>query len=304
MNTMHLIDLRAVPNTDHHTWLRLNSGSLITLAPRVAAPHEAFDALPYHEQLLWRAKAFEKGAINAALVVKSAARLHGLWGIATKDEKSELAAASGNVPGHAKKNPNCTYRRMKLPKVFTVDGVRVCSRERSAIDIARFHGFADGVVAMDSFLLAGGTKKNLSDVLQVMGRVKAAGTARRAISAATAASESPYESLARALLIDEGLNPVPQVWVAPGIRVDLCIDGWLVIEIDGDIKYQDRDNTLAELKRQKKIENLGFRVLRFSPAELRTPEFLRMVRAALTAPPIKKPEAFHHEWRIPEDWAS
>ena len=56
-----------------------------------------------------------------------------------------------------------------------------------------------------------------------------------------------------------------------GFRVDLLIDGWVAVEIDGDLKYsQDPEQTIIqEYNRQKQIGNLGFAFMRYRPEELR-----------------------------------
>ena len=68
--------------------------------------------------------------------------------------------------------------------------------------------------------------------------------------------------------------------------VDLLIDGWLVIEIDGLVKYDDttygpaQEALLNEKKRADRIGNAGFPILRFSPSYLeRHPDkFIATVR--------------------------
>ncbi|WP_209560245.1 hypothetical protein [Frigoribacterium sp. PvP032] len=45
-----------------------------------------------------------------------------------------------------------------------------------------------------------------------------------------ARSESGTESVARVRLVGHGLRPEIQVWLTTEIRVDLLLDGWLVVE--------------------------------------------------------------------------
>ena len=88
---------------------------------------------------------------------------------------------------------------------------------------------------------------------------------RKAIEHAYGGSESPYESYLRALIIER----FPQAKIEPQkpllgkYRADLCLDGWLVLEVDGDAKY---DGTYGEapshvvkqqIKRQRALENRG-----------------------------------------------
>lgn len=54
---------------------------------------------------------------------------------------------------------------------------------------------------------------------------------------------------------------------------DMCIDGWLLVEIDGRSKYAGADGVdvlAAEKRRQVLLEEAGFRVVRCDASEVRT----------------------------------
>ncbi|WIM70426.1 hypothetical protein [Corynebacterium suedekumii] len=71
-------------------------------------------------------------------------------------------------------------------------------------------------------------------------------------------------------------------------RVDLLINGWLVVEVDGEMKYRGAfgvtpDEAIRrERRREKEIQNLGYVVLRISAADLRDPAgFLTLIADTL-----------------------
>ncbi|QPK78938.1 DUF559 domain-containing protein [Corynebacterium lizhenjunii] len=120
-----------------------------------------------------------------------------------------------------------------------------------------------------------------------MRNVKGRGEVRRVLKLATGLSESPYEALAYALLHYEGISARQQVNVLEGIRVDLLVGKSVVVEIDGEVKYSNSwDGRSAdemirdERRREVRLQNAGYRVLRFSPGELfqRPVEFVQTVR--------------------------
>lgn len=153
--------------------------------------------------------------------------------------------------------------------------------------MARLHGFEEGLVAAD-YVRAQVGRRRMQDTLGALGRVKGVATARAVVAATVVDSESPWESYARALLLRAGINVRTQCRVGK-YRADLAIDGWLLIEIDGDVKYQDRpvEAIRAEHRRQKELLNMGYVVLRFSPEELRArpEEFVATVRRMLAMGP-------------------
>lgn len=55
-----------------------------------------------------------------------------------------------------------------------------------------------------------------------------------------------------------------QVWVAPGIRVDLMIGERLIVEVDGREHHSDPVAFERDRVRDARLSALGYRVLRFS----------------------------------------
>ncbi|HIX79376.1 MAG TPA: endonuclease domain-containing protein, partial [Candidatus Corynebacterium faecipullorum] len=166
------------------------------------------------------------------------------------------------------------YRRMDLRGNETVvHGIRVSSLDRTALDIARFYGFEEGLVAVDDVRARNVGQFWINETLGAMGRVKGVAAARRAVAESVNCSESPWESYARALVLAADypeLRWVKAQYVIENYRADLVINGWLVIEIDGNVKYRHEVDEVirAEHRRQQAILNKGYIVLRFSPEQL------------------------------------
>ncbi len=142
----------------------------------------------------------------------------------------------------------------------------------------------------------------MQDTLGALGRVKGVATARAVVAATVVDSESPWESYAhnvlrahvyartqqqragvglprrlrinhgRALLLRAGIHVRTQ-YVVGTYRADWASDGWLLIEIDGDVKYQDKpvEAIRAEHRRQKELPTFGAPSRQTPPAGRATP---------------------------------
>ena len=76
-------------------------------------------------------------------------------------------------------------------------------------------------------------------------------------------AESGLETIGRLRLVQAGYHPAEQVAIGSD-RVDLVVDGWLVIELDGD-KWHD---PVKDRIRTNRLIRAGYRVLRFGYAEV------------------------------------
>ena len=260
----------------------------LALSSVIYYPRSAWEELRYHERQWLRVEAAGRTSNSAILVGRSAARMHGMWVISTSAEHIELALPSGGVSTNRDRSQGLVFRRSKLlpMDIGDVDGHRLTTGFRTFADIARYHGFVEGLVAADYLLRRGFDLEMLHTHAALLGRAKGIGTVRKCLDHAVANSDSPYESLARGLLIQAGIGPVTTQYEVAGRYADLCIDGWLLIEIDGEVKYQGPDAEQVrqkEFRRQKRIANQGYVFLRYSPGFLRrNPEtFVQEVRDTL-----------------------
>lgn len=238
---------------------------------------ETWNELKRHEQQFLRCYAAALATRTAVLVGRSAAQVNGLWVLPAQREVAELATGGGNPPPRKQWPDGVEYRHMTVPEIDVVgtSRVRATRPTRTAVDIARFHGVRDGVVAMDS-LLSGESLANQAEIrgelLSTIGRMtgkKGIANARRALDLCSGLSESPYESLFRLILLEHGIAAQEQMWIGPDARVDLLWDQ-VVIEIDGAMKYElvPHETVRKQLKRENRLREYGYEVVRVSPSEM------------------------------------
>lgn len=258
--------------TNHPTfWTELKNGTFFKLAPRIAVRRDHYHSLDFSSQLRLRAIAAARSAYTAVLISKSAARVHDLWVIPTAEEKIELALPTNTLPRKDRRTPERIYRKAALPDPVLVDGARCVSKARAVIDVARYHGFNDGLIAADSALRAGVSMEDLTQEFARMGRVRNSRTVRAVIHHASDLSRSPYETLARALIIQADF-PWPMFFEAqhkalPGIVTALCINNAYAIDI-ASTRRTSAQAMLYQRERHRRLHKAGYTVLSFAPRQL------------------------------------
>lgn len=156
-----------------------------------------------------------------------------------------------------------------------VDGLRVTTRPRSAVDLARHLPVREGLVVVDAALHRGDVDPDgLAAVVAYCENWPGIRRARKVVDLADGRSESPYESVARLQCFRLGVDTDPQAWMYDGRgcigRTDLRIVGHnAVLEVDGAVKYGDDEpgSLLGEKRRHERIEQAGIAVGRLSAAE-------------------------------------
>ncbi len=160
-------------------------------------------------------------------------------------------------------------------EVVEIDGIRVTSIERTAVDVATMGSFDQALVIFDAALRAGADPTVMADLLSGRRR-RSARNARRALPFASAAAESVGESWSRAQMIDAGL-PIPTLqreFVIDGQRYRSDFD-WaelLVGEFDGLHKYDSlrgagesaTDVVVREKLREDRLRASGIAVVRWT----------------------------------------
>lgn len=170
--------------------------------------------------------------------------------------------------------------------------VRCVSIAVACVQVAARYGFEAGVCAMDSALRSG--RCTMADLEAAVEHVAAKwhSRVRLAVGFADARSESVGESRTRIILRDAGLTVVPQFEVREGRRLlgraDFLVDGLVVVEFDGMIKYSGADGRqalAAEKRRESEITRLGYEVVRIVWSDLDRPDaiVLRVMEARRVA---------------------
>jgi len=216
---------------------------------------------------------------GAVLSHASAAALHGLPVWASSLTRVSTVRQSG---GHGGRRTHLHVRLMPLPDadVCEIDGMRVTSLERTAVDVARLLPFDRAVAVMDAALRLSADKEKMGELIASGARRKGNSTAVAAYAFADPRSESVGESFSRVRMFEVGLpSPTLQfdvhdregVWVA---RSDF---GWLqqgvVGEFDGRVKYTGTPDevakaVMAEKRREQAIRDAGWWVVRWTWQDL------------------------------------
>ncbi|WP_269964813.1 DUF559 domain-containing protein [Corynebacterium meitnerae] len=274
---------------------RRSDEHMVAVSALRAISAEVHRGLTSYEKRWLRAAAVAHSHPKAVLTGRAAARLTNMWVVATSEETVELMLPSGGVPQRSRWAEGVSYHRGTLAPheigyIEAYGGFAVTTPIRTAVDIAIRHGFAEGLVAFDWLLASRTTTRDeLEATVDAMRGKKGVAVVRKALAHAVANSQSPYESYARALLICAGLAPSTQAPIGPYL-VDLLI-GRVVIEVDGEVKYDDAtyrplaETLRREREREVQIQNSGYVVRRVKPADLlRDPDgFVAGVMAALRA---------------------
>ena len=274
-----LVEARQAGLTRRHlqgaSWRRVGS-SLYVWAPLADKPALLLEAV--HRRL----------PAAAVFSGQTAAWLHGL-DLPPCDPVEVTVSESSGISARA----GMVVRRAELSEEDVVErrGMRATSAVRMLADLSHRLPLVEAVVAMDMAL-----RREAVDLGQLQAylgahpRRKGVARLRRAIELAEPASESAMETRLRLLLVLAGL-PRPEAQVPlhderghflgrPDLYYRLQRLG---VEYDGGTH---RDSLLEDNRRQNRLLNAGFRLLRFAAADVhRTPNsVVAVVRAALSTP--------------------
>jgi len=159
---------------------------------------------------------------------------------------------------------------LRADEVVDLHGVPVASVARTAVDVARLRGLAAGVVAADAALSRGCTTPELLAVLEGRDRWPGIRVARTAARFADPRSESALESLGRVRCHEQGLPPPElQVWLGDGHECIARVDHYwaqhgTVAEADGAVKYTSVADLYAEKRREDRLREAGYEVVRYT----------------------------------------
>lgn len=107
---------------------------------------------------------------------------------------------------------------------------------------------------------------------------------RRALAGVDGRHESPGETRVARVCRELDYELEPQVWIGPW-RVDFLLAGTkVVIEFDGKVRYETKEDLLAEKRREDDLRRRGYIIVRIMWADLTRPEQIRqLVEAARLA---------------------
>lgn len=153
--------------------------------------------------------------------------------------------------------------------IARVDGVRVTTPVRTALDLACKLGRRDALAALDGFMRVHGlTRDQLKRELAMRYfRRRGVVQARRLVAVADGRAESPGESWTRVEMLDHGL-PAPELqwWVTddgrPVFRLDLAYPRHKVaVEFDGRVFHEGDARSEHDRERRKWLGDRGWTVV-------------------------------------------
>lgn len=214
---------------------------------------------------------------------ESAALLRGLqlWRIPQRTHLTVRTRASTRHSPDVFHHVGAIDRADALP----VSGLATASLERTVFDCARTMPTIDGLVIADAALRHGAERERLDQLIQQHPGRRGIRQARLISDLAVSDAESPWETASRLNIVALGL-PQPELQVPVQTRIgefylDMGWTEWMVaIEFDGYMKYAElADGDPAEVffkekRRQDAIEEEGWRFIRVTRADLRSPHEL------------------------------
>lgn len=236
-----------------------------------------------------------------------------LLGISTYNwvEKVDLLK-QGNGHGYGQSRPytDRVYRSSSIDpeQIRTKDGIAHASLIRCFFDSFRYHGRMEALVQIESARYKWNTLtiEELLKRCESLPRAKGLREFRRLIEYSGSTSQSPLETLARdTILTAMAAGELPEVhtvefqipfWIKARdgtmqiARVDILINGYLVIELDGSIKtdgtFGDPDFvTRDERHRETELQNQSLLVRRAGWTSGRGQPLLDLIRTALANHP-------------------
>lgn len=213
----------------------------------------------------------------------TAAQLHGMP-VPFSDSTSRLLHISFPAPHRAPHARGIAGHAIHIePHELMVlpTGIRVTTPLRTWFDLAHSLSLLDLVAAGDSLIFWKRQLASPSDLADALGRPfnrRIRRKLRRAGDLLNDRSESPQESILRAIIVLAGL-PEPRVnhvistrfgeFVA---RTDLIIDSYrVVLEYQGDYHRTSKGQWRADMTRRSKLEALGWRVMELNADDLDDP---------------------------------
>lgn len=203
-----------------------------------------------------------------------------LWGLPLWSDPAFVHVYQAHRPGRGR-DPG--IRRHLGPvapdEVTRMAGLPATSLERTVLDCLRTMRPLAALVVVDAGLRAGALPERILRMIDADPGGRGTAHARAVLDLGDAGAESAQESAVRFVLLRAGL-PQPQTQVrvdthAGTFWADVGWEEWRVlVEYDGRSKYTGIEALIREKRRHDAIVEAGWRVLRVTREDLRTPDLL------------------------------
>jgi len=272
-----------------------------------AASYTRMRALGVTAHALWRARV--KGQVerlrrgsyalpDADLPMVAAVRLGGVLSCTSAARYLDLPVlvaheAHVTVPrawGHSRGVAAKVHRRALIPSEH--DGVAT-SPVRTVLDCARELDVREAVVVADAAVRLGLALRALQLAASVA-TGPGSGAIRRIIGLVDGRAESPIETCLRLLALPLAVVDL-QVPIAGVGRVDMLLDGWLVLEADRFEHHSTRAHYRVDRRRANALAEQGFVLVRFSYEDIvHRPDYVvATIRLVLTRRNHDRRQATH-----------
>lgn len=213
-------------------------------------------------------------APDAVAAHVTAARLHQLrtpFEAQAKDDNIWLLRAPEVAPNTHRNGVAVLPARFEPEHVMLLDGVRVTSLARTALDLARGCPLERALVPIDHALARGVPRGALVELAVYMKGWPGSAVFKPALEIANALSESGLESIARGLVHRESL-PAPELQAelrgesGKRYRVDMVWrEAGVILEVDGEPKYGLIERAVfLEKRREDDLRRAGWDVVRWT----------------------------------------
>jgi very-short-patch-repair endonuclease len=261
-------------------WLRLAHGAYLV---------DPTDA-PASRRARVRAAVLSLGP-GAAAVWGTAAELHGIAGLPRSDEIHVVVPSRA---GKRRVGDDVHVQQVDLVRteLHTVAGIPVTRPVRTIADLLLQTGRYAAVALVDSALHRGLlTADGLTEIPGLVRRRRGAVAARRHLGEADGRAQSPLETRVRLRCVDGRVRPVELQHVIrddDGHILGVADLAWpcarLAVEADGVEPHGTPEAIYADRRRQNRLANAGWRVLRFTWQDTLRPDYIPYtVSAALQA---------------------
>ena len=213
-----------------------------------------------------------------------------LWGLPLWSVPDEVHVYQAAHPGRGRAaNIRRHVRALDAVGATQLAGLPVTTLDRTTVDCARTTSPLAGLVVVDGALRAGVPREELIGLVRAGSAGRGVARAREVIALGDAGAESPQESALRFVMLWAGL-PRPETQVRLDTRfgtfwADLGWERWrTVLEYDGRVKYTGTEALVQEKRRHDAVVEAGWRILRVTKEDLRSPTAL-VTRVRRLLPP-------------------
>ncbi len=221
-------------------------------------------------------------------------------------EAVDLRYLSGAKSGKQPKDPRVIYRsgRLRSDLVEEHDGIATVHPMQVLFDIYRYYGRLEALVPLEHvrFHQRISQEALLDTTKRLLPRANGIRGFEELVEGSAGTSQSPLETIGRDAVLQAGIPEIEKIEFQVAFEyagpfgehrtavVDMLINGWLVVELDGRLKYDGTygaptDVMLAELERQKQLQSLELAVIRAGWRDVMGGKLISDIRCLLRARP-------------------